>query len=567
MADLTSDNPFLHLLKDPKIRREILLNNFSSVHAIMPALGTSESNLNLCQVLIEFARGGREAYIKANDMVDRIIAERPDILPFLKSYLEAEMRNVVPDAGIENHAWAKTISLESHLLFSLWSDVIRRRLVARVRYRDEIWRPSIMCIEITQQCNATCGHCASNSSPYTKIRLTIEKIEEIVRQAAKEGVKFLGLTGGEPFLEKPMILKAIETATKSGIIFDYINSNCFWAKTEAIAVEVLKEIKAVSHPDHFKQKRGMFSLSVTTEHQRFVKLERIIHVILAHEKVFPGQTLELVSVRGSMFGTAQAPVFDEIIRRLGDYVVRVERDKDEQVSRIYTKGGDIDVFFNYIVPIGRGEDMVYEEYEHYELSERELQRGLSMLHIDGKAAQTITVGWDGKSAPDVVLKCSESIIAGNLYLESFAKLIANGNNDPLIRGVLTSVYRIIAISKRTGIFDQMREQLKFHNTIQGYVSEFMKDPKKRALMSLDLLEEDIAAQKGTFWDDGRPMQDFSELVDDVVGAEGKRYLLAIRTLIAVYQYKFNFSGTQIAPNAVPEVKEPVSGEMHEVQEL
>jgi hypothetical protein len=546
MASRTRASLFQHLLQDKKLRRNIRLNDFSGIDEVLPQLGAHEADTAMCQFLLEHAKQGREAYIKTNDVIDHIVVAYPGFLDFFKAHLEHEMDKVLHAATADDASLAQRVSPETHLAFDLWSDVIRRRLVARVRYADEIWRPTIMCIEITQQCNAWCGHCASNSSPHTKIRLPITKVEEIIKQAAKEGVKYLGLTGGEPFLERPTLLRAIETATQNGIFFDYINSNCFWAKTPAISVGILEEIKAVAHPDHFKRKRGMFSFSVTTEHLRFVGLDRVINAILGHQTVFPGQTIELVSVRGSMFGKQQAPVFDEIIEMLGNYVVRVERSGDGSVSRIYTKGGDIDVFFNYIVPIGRGEDMEFDEYEHYELSDRELNRGLSTLKIDGNVAQTVTVGWDGKSAPDIVLKCSESIIAGNLHHESFAKLIANGNNDPLVRGVLCSVHRIIAISKRTGIFDQMRERLKFHSTIQGYVSEFMKDPKKRVLMSFDLLGEDIASGKEVFWDDGRPMRDFSEVVDEVSGDAGAAYLRALRTLISMYEFKFNFSKTTVS---------------------
>jgi hypothetical protein len=451
------------------------------------------------------------------------------------------------DAG--HNGRMRTVPQSHHHLFALWADVVRRRLVRHVRYGDAVWRPTVMCIEITQQCNAECNHCASNSTPATKIRLSPEKVVEIVEQAARQGVRFLGITGGEPFLERKTMLAAIAAATANDIRFDYINSNCFWAKTESAAVDILRQIKEVAHPDHVKQKRGMFSISVTSEHLRFVDMGCIINAIRALQHVFPSQTIELVGVRGEMFGVEQAPLFEQVIERLGNDVLRVERDDHGRVSRIHTRGGEIDVFFNYIVPIGRGEDMDYEHYEHYELTEKELKRGLSMLEIDGTVAQTITVGWDGKSAPDVVLKCSESIIAGNLYLESFADLIANGNNDPLIRGVLSSVYRIISISKRTGIFEQMRERLRFHNSIQGYVSEFMKDPKKRLLMSLDLLAEDIAGIADVRWPDDRPMTDIDDVIRVAAGARGHVYLRALRHLIATHTYHFNFSRTAIATDA------------------
>jgi organic radical activating enzyme len=545
---LWNQNPprtrLLPLATDERLQREVLLNRFDEVMQLLPALGTPAVDDEVCESLVAFASRSREAYIKANDIVDRFVAHRPEFLDTLQAYLEDLVVDDLPDAT-DASATLQGFPFDLHHVCDLWADLARRRLLREVRYEDEIWRPTVMCIEITQQCNARCDHCASNSSPHTKIRLTPEHVREIVIQAARAGVKYLGLTGGEPFLERETLHTAISTATEHGVLFDYINSNCFWARTEEIAVEVLNEVKRVAHPTHLKQRRGMFSLSVTTEHLRFVKLQNIINVIRAHERVFPGQTLELVSVKGEMFGAKQEPVFDRIVQELGDQVTHVARCEDGRISRIHTKGSEIDVFFNYIVPIGRGEDMRYEEYEHYQLTDRELSRGLSTLDIDGSVVQTITVGWDGKSAPDVVLKCSESVLAGNLHLESFEDLIANGNNDPLIRGVLTSVHRIIAISRRTGIYDKLAERLRYHNSIQGYVSEFMKDPKKRLLMSLDLLSEDIQNGKHVCRPDGQPITDLERLLEGVVGSTGERYLRLLRALVAQYNYSFNFSGVNV----------------------
>ena len=541
------------LLSSTKLQRHIRVNNLASVYDLIPHLGQPDSDRYTARALVEFARIDRESYIKANDILDRIVAERPQYLKTFMGYLETEIANQLHPYDNADGAWARSTKRSAHHLLDLWCDGLRRQLLAKLNYSDRVWDPTVMCVEITQQCNALCGHCASNSSPYTKIRLAPEKVQELVEQAALEGVEFLGLTGGEPFLEQKTLLTAIDTATQNGILFDYINSNCFWAKTLEQAIEVLSRVKAVANQNHIKQKRGMFSLSVTTEHLKWIPLQNFINVILAHEEVFPGQTIELVSVRGAMFGQEQAPVFEDIIQRLGDHVVKVDRDANGKVARIYTKRSEIDVFFNYIVPIGRGEDMAYGDYEHYELSDKELKRGLSLLAVDDKAVQTITVGWDGKCAPDVVLKCSESVIAGNLYLNSFAEVVANGNNDPLIRGILASVYRIINISKRTGIFDMVSAKLKYHNTIQGYVSEFMKDPKKRLLMTIDLLKEDLESGQRVFDEHGEPMVDADALIRDIAGPDSGRLLNAAYQIVQNFQYQYNFSGTAIRIHSAQKV--------------
>jgi hypothetical protein len=544
-----ASNPFesvFPLLTDATLQTAVRLNRFDALGALLPMLGSADADAYLARLLVEFSRIDRLAYVRGNDILDRVAMARPEYLVTFQRHLESLLAPQFGLAMTLDDEWARSTSPDHHL-YDLWADTVRRRLLRTVRYLDRVWAPTIMCIEITQQCNAVCGHCASNSSPYTKIRLTPEKVREIVEQAAAEGVKFLGLTGGEPFLEQATLREAIRTATANGVLFDYINSNCFWARTEAKAAQVLESIKAVADPHHVKQRRGMFSISVTTEHLRWIPIENFVNVIRAHERVFPGQTLEMVSVRGDLFGKRQEDVFLRILALLGDHVVRVDRDDEGKISRIFTKAGEIDVFFNYIVPIGRGEDMAYDEYEHYELTDAELKKGLSALHIDGKVAQTVTVGWDGKCAPDVVLKCSESVIAGNLNLQTFAEMVTAGNNDPLIRGILTSVHRIIHISRRTGIFEMMQAKLKLHNSIQGYVSEFMKDPKKRLLMTMDLLAEDIEAGVRVVDSRGEPVRELDELLADLI-ASGEHLVPALRHLVRTFLYHFNFSGTTIRPN-------------------
>jgi len=536
------------LLEDGSLQSEIRLNRFDRVYQCIPLLGRPETDAYFAQCLVDFGRMDRAAYIKANDVLDRVAKARPDYLTTFQRHVESQIAEYFTVPGPSGDAWARATNAQRHYLFDMWADCVRRKLVARVRYRQPIWKPTIMCIEITQQCNAICGHCASNSSPYTKIRLDRDKVREIVEQAARAGVEYMGLTGGEPFLEQPTLLEAIKTATENGVLFDYINSNCFWAKTEERAEAMLRRVKAVADKHHVKQRRGMFSLSLTTEHLKWVPIENYVNVIRAHEKVFPGQTLEMVSVRGDLFGEKQEPAFLRVIELLGDHVTRVDRDEEGKISRIHTKASEIDVFFNYIVPIGRGEDMLYDDYEHYQLTDKELKKGLSALHIDGKVAQTVTVGWDGKCAPDVVLKCSESVLAGNLNLESFDDMVANGNNDPLIRGILTSVHRIIHISRRTGIFDMMQTKLRFHNSIQGYVSEFMKDPKKRLLMTIDLLREDVEAGLAVDDDRGEPIHDVDALLASLVEDDSAHIYTALRHLVRAFMYSFNFSGTTIKAN-------------------
>jgi organic radical activating enzyme len=545
MEDINDLIRVFPLLSSEKLKRNILLNKFEALYQIIPFLGTPDADRYICLSLIEFARESRICYIRSIDMIERIILIKSEFLETLKLSLEELLESWL----CSTHSLKKQLSImptNMHHIFDLWADVVRLKFLKTICYNSKIWKPEIMCIELTQQCNAMCGHCASNSSPFTKIRLSPNEVDRIVRQAGKAGVKYLGLTGGEPFLVMDTLLSSINAATECGVYFDYINSNCFWARTEDEAIAILRKIKAVAHPSHLKQKRGMFSFSVTTEHLRWVKLQNFINAIRAHAVVFPGQTLELVSVKGNLFGREQLSVFDKLISGLGNDVVETKYNEEGWPTKIYLKGFEIDIFFNYLVPIGRGEDMKYEDYEHYHLTDKELNRGLSKLYVDGNIIQTITIGWDGKSAPDVVLKCSESVIAGNLLLEEYEDIVAHGNDDPLIRGILENINHIISLSKLLGMYEKMVDSLNYHNTIQGYVSEFMKDPKKRLLLTLELFKEDVETQSGVICRDKANILSANYTIYKTVEASGIWLLDALRHLVNLFRYEYNFSRTAVS---------------------
>jgi uncharacterized Fe-S cluster-containing radical SAM superfamily protein len=98
-------------------------------------------------------------------------------------------------------------------------------------------------IILSYQCNLSCIHCLYNCRGNWKNWISINKLEEILK-ILKKKVSFvsLHLTGGEPFINFPLLIESVKLCKNYGIHF-FVETNCYWAKNEEIAEEKLKQLK------------------------------------------------------------------------------------------------------------------------------------------------------------------------------------------------------------------------------------------------------------------------------------------------------------------------------------
>lgn len=96
---------------------------------------------------------------------------------------------------------------------------------------------------LSYQCNLSCIHCLYNCRGKWNEWIEIEKIEKYVDMLKKiKNFTSLHLTGGEPFINFPLLLEAVKICNKIGISF-FVETNCYWAKNEEIAEEKLRKLK------------------------------------------------------------------------------------------------------------------------------------------------------------------------------------------------------------------------------------------------------------------------------------------------------------------------------------
>src|SRR5215213_8824767 len=93
------------------------------------------------------------------------------------------------------------------------------------------------------QCNLTCRHCYSSSAPAFKEGLDVSRLQHITEQLSAAGYNVISLSGGEPFLYRP--LEQLLTHTHSLGFFNSITTNAMLLGSER-AKKVLKQADLIA---------------------------------------------------------------------------------------------------------------------------------------------------------------------------------------------------------------------------------------------------------------------------------------------------------------------------------
>jgi hypothetical protein len=100
-------------------------------------------------------------------------------------------------------------------------------------------------ILLTYVCTSECDHCFVWGSPRQEGTLSLEGIEEILRQTTALGaVEWVYFEGGEPFLYYPILVRSVELAAGAGFRVGLV-SNAYWASDLRDAVEWLRPMQGL----------------------------------------------------------------------------------------------------------------------------------------------------------------------------------------------------------------------------------------------------------------------------------------------------------------------------------
>jgi len=151
-------------------------------------------------------------------------------------------------------------------------------------------------IFLSYRCNSECRHCMYACSPrWSSDWVSINDLKTILSQlsdkilpspygASRVGVNYgLHFTGGEPFLNYPLLLQAVKMAKDYGIPSIFVETNSYWCVDPEETIEKLRELKD----------SGLDGILVSVNPfiVEYVPFERIENNISSSLKVFGYNTL------------------------------------------------------------------------------------------------------------------------------------------------------------------------------------------------------------------------------------------------------------------------------------
>lgn len=144
---------------------------------------------------------------------------------------------------------------------------------------------------LSYKCSAECRHCMYACSPKWKadwiseedlgelLSLLADKIQPSPWGAHTISLNYgLHFTGGEPFLNYDLLLKAVQMAEEHEIPSTFVETNCFWCKNDELTREKLKLLKEAGL-------KGIL-ISVNPFYAEYVPFERTERCIRVSQQVF-----------------------------------------------------------------------------------------------------------------------------------------------------------------------------------------------------------------------------------------------------------------------------------------
>jgi organic radical activating enzyme len=155
--------------------------------------------------------------------------------------------------------------------------------------------PPEIVVYLTGTCRrADCRHCIIKDN-FSGEKLSLALLEKIFNEMNQLEIPFISFTGGEPFEYEECLENAIRLARKNNLFVNQIITNASFAENMDIAVLELKKLKR-SGFEAIKLKEKWLvpclTLSMDSEHQRFIDPENVKNLIAAARTVF-GEQIEI----------------------------------------------------------------------------------------------------------------------------------------------------------------------------------------------------------------------------------------------------------------------------------
>ena len=257
---------------------------------------------------------------------------------------------------------------------------------------------------LTERCDVACRHCWFSCGPDRDATMSRGRAEAVIDQARALGARWVSFTGGEPFLERRLLLDLVAYASGRGLHTEAV-TNCNWAKSQTGALETLRPLAEA----------GLTALNMSVDdfHQEQIPLERVRHCFEATKELGLKPVFMVATQKGSAITARSLPdlLGDQGIQLMGE--PRKTRPSALAVETLFT-------------PVGRGAQVEAAD-----------------LTMDAATVRCESVLTDIGVTPrgDVLpccgpLACREDAVLGNIEDEPLGEILSRARNDSRFTRIL-----------------------------------------------------------------------------------------------------------------------------------
>jgi len=282
-----------------------------------------------------------------------------------------------------------------------------RNLGRPVADKTRAFRPNYLSFAGTYQCNLSCPHCCVPIE--WPDRLDIDIALRCLEDAHRQGIEWLGFTGGEPFLYPEFVIAVTRRAAQLGFRFDKIVTNGVWFADEAQLRHTLTDLRDAGFTGKLGLSVDKFHGPHTDNLVLFCQTARAIFgrdniISLNYASRHPDQGLHLVrQLADALDGILD---FSPLLRR---YLI---------VSRDLT----ITLNWNHLAPVERAEGLT-GGWDGAWFEEDYCEGPGQALIVNPKGEVKPCCGF----ASDL-----DQLTIGNIHRDDVATLIENGRRHPYV---------------------------------------------------------------------------------------------------------------------------------------
>lgn len=146
-----------------------------------------------------------------------------------------------------------------------------------------IFKPNSLGLRLTYRCNSKCEHCYcyTDKDDTSDEMLKLNELIPLIKEAKRIGMTGVGVSGGEPFLLRQMVLELTSLAKQERLNVN-LATNAFWAKHYEKAVKILGQLKALG----FRPPQDSISVSAGQYHLPHIPRDCSLNLIKAYRAVF-----------------------------------------------------------------------------------------------------------------------------------------------------------------------------------------------------------------------------------------------------------------------------------------